>query len=126
MAGAGLNFRSVRSKADLLDDANPNVAPPAETDIFKPSPYRSDVHPTVPVQGFRARLVYTTAGTCVVNLWVRNGISGSDWSPAGSISGVQDKRVFGTFDVGDAHVFFQLTSIGGGAVAPISVQAEEA
>lgn len=123
MAGEGFQLRLVRTKADALDDPDPNAVPPPATEWLRLATYRESANRPIPTVGYHAKLVFTVPGnTATVECWTLNTIDNS-WAPSGSLALVPDRRLFFQNDINDAIVYFRLRGITGGN--PIEVWAEE-
>lgn len=122
----GQNLRLVKTKVDGADDADPRTTPPAEADIWKPGT-RSEASLGSPTRGFFAKLHMDAGDTCTVEIYVRN-LTAADtvesWALAGTITGVATDVMIVQDDLGDAEVYFRLTTLTSGA-EPVEVWSEE-
>ena len=125
---AGYNSRTVRTKADALDDNDPNTVQPSAADVLSLATLRRDDN-SLPTIGFKAHLIFDTplGNACDVQVFIRDESSADplnpSWVDCGTVTGVVSGRAFTHDEVGDGAVYFRLLNISGGN--PIEVRSEE-
>lgn len=124
---AGHHLRLARTKSAGTDDADPRTTPPDGTtgqEIFVLNSQTADGQIT---QGFRAKIHCDAGDTMTVEVFVRNQTATDTvetWALAGTLTLVEPDVLFVQDDIGDAAVYFRLTSLTSGA-EPVEVWAEE-
>ncbi len=127
MARRGHNLRLVRTKSAGTDDPDPRTTPPDGTagqEIWVMHATAEDGQPT---QGFRAKAHMDAGDTLTVEVYVRNEATADTvetWALAGTLTLVGPDEMFVQDDIGDAAIFFRLTTLTAGA-EPIEIWAEE-
>lgn len=123
----GHNLRLVRTKSAGTDDADPRTSAPTGDvgdEIFELRPQTDQGEKT---RGFRAKMHCDSGDTMTIEVFVRNENADDTvepWALAGTLTAQAPDELFLQDDIGDAAVYFRLTSITSGG-EPIEIWAEE-
>ena len=107
--------RLIRTKADAVDDPDPNATPPATEDLLVLRPHAT---------GLIGHLEFTVAlgNSADAECWMRRGIS-AVWVHAGTLTGIPHVRAFSLDGIGAPVIYIRLINVSGGN--PVAVYAKE-
>src|SRR3990167_4321622 len=123
---SGFNAVLVRTKADALDDPDPNSTPPAATEVVAPPTSIEGAGLSRSTRGAKLYLEFTApvGQTATVRIWIRDGGRSGVWVGTTPRTLVAHRVAVVELEIDDSEWWPQLLDVTGGN--PVSVYQEPA